>query len=148
VAKLTIKQQRFVDCYDGNATEAAIKAGYNQKYAATNTDKLLKNTNIASAIAEREKERSDKLIATREERQRFWTDFLRDEELDPKDRLKASELLGKSEADFTDKIKRENKTEIDIPGLMQIMDAIEKIAGKSGVETFKTLLIDDDKPKS
>lgn len=44
--KLTIKQKRFADEYiiSGNATQSAIKAGYSKKYAATNTDKLLKNT--------------------------------------------------------------------------------------------------------
>lgn len=36
MAKLTIKQQRFADEYiiSGNATEAAIKAGYSKKTAA------------------------------------------------------------------------------------------------------------------
>ena len=33
------------------ATDAAIKAGYEAKYAGTNADKLLKNTNIAERLA-------------------------------------------------------------------------------------------------
>ena len=50
--KLTLKQQRFADEYiiSGNATQSAIIAGYSKKYAATNTDKLLKNTNISKYI--------------------------------------------------------------------------------------------------
>jgi phage terminase small subunit len=36
----------------GNASNAAIVAGYAPKYAAQNTNKLLKNTNIISRIAE------------------------------------------------------------------------------------------------
>ena len=45
---LTLKQRRFADEYiiTGNATDAAIKAGYSKKYAGANADKLLKNTKI------------------------------------------------------------------------------------------------------
>jgi phage terminase small subunit len=39
-------------------------------------------------------------IASREERQSFWSSVLRDQNIDMKDRLKASDLLGKSQADF------------------------------------------------
>lgn len=52
MAKLTPKQQRFVDEYlvDLNATQAAIRAGYTAKFANTNARKLLQNTTIATAI--------------------------------------------------------------------------------------------------
>ena len=40
-------------------------------------------------------------IADLAERQRLWTEIMRNHELSPDDRLKASELLGKSEGDFT-----------------------------------------------
>jgi hypothetical protein len=44
-------------------------------------------------------------IATREERQSFWTAMMRGEEPgEPKDRLKASELLGRSQGDFIDRV--------------------------------------------
>ena len=41
--KLTIKQKKFADEYiiSGNATEAAIKAGYSKNYTNTNISKLL-----------------------------------------------------------------------------------------------------------
>ena len=43
---LTDKQKRFCDEYliDLNATQAAIRAGYTEKYANTNASKLLQNT--------------------------------------------------------------------------------------------------------
>lgn len=52
--KLTIKQERFVTSFVacGNATMAAKEAGYNPKYVATNTTKLLTNTNISTRIEE------------------------------------------------------------------------------------------------
>lgn len=53
--KLTEKQKRFADEYIklGNATQAAIEAGYSKKYANTNVSKLLQNTTIKSYLAER-----------------------------------------------------------------------------------------------
>ncbi|MFT8491571.1 terminase small subunit [Oenococcus sicerae] len=53
--KLTLKQKKFADEYiiSGNATDAAIKAGYSKKYAHTNASKLLQNTTIKNYIAER-----------------------------------------------------------------------------------------------
>lgn len=101
---LTTKQKRFIQCYDGNATRAAIEAGYSERWAASNIDKLLKNTEIQAAIQNREKERTDSMIADRQERQRFWTSVLRDPEEPMRDWLKASELLGRSEADFMEKV--------------------------------------------
>ena len=101
---LTVKQQRFVSAYNGNATEAMIAAGYSAKSAASNVDKILKNTEIQAAIQNREKARNSAAIATREERQTFWTSVLRDPETELRDRLRASELLGKSEGDFLERV--------------------------------------------
>ena len=55
MAKLTEKQKKFADYYIelGNATQAAINAGYSSKYANTNASKLLQNTTIKSYIDER-----------------------------------------------------------------------------------------------
>ena len=101
---LTVKQQRFVEAYNGNATEAMIAAGYSAKSAASNVDKILKNTEIQAAIQNREKARNSAAIATRDERQTFWTSVLRDPETELRDRLRASELLGKSEGDFLERV--------------------------------------------
>ena len=79
--KLTLKQQRFADEYiiSGNATKAAIEAGYSEKYAATNTDKLLKNTNIKAYIDERLAELEDAKIAKQEEFLKYLTSVMRGE---------------------------------------------------------------------
>ena len=119
---LTVKQQRFVDYYDGNATQAAEKAGY--KNPRSMGSENLTKPDIQHALKTREDRRRKGHIADREERQAFWTKILRGKETQPAvvgtdgegnsivtdippkmtDRLKASELLGKSEADFTDKL--------------------------------------------
>lgn len=60
MAKLTEKQQRFVDEYliDLNATQAAIRAGYSVKTANEQGSRLLVNVSIIQAISERMAERS------------------------------------------------------------------------------------------
>lgn len=60
MAKLTEKQQRFVDEYliDLNATQAAIRAGYSVKTADKQGSQLLGKTRIAEAVAERMADRS------------------------------------------------------------------------------------------
>jgi phage terminase small subunit len=59
VQGLTVRQRRFVEAYTGNATEAAIKAGYSGKtanrIAAENLSKPVISAAIAAATAERGK---------------------------------------------------------------------------------------------
>ena len=103
--KLTPKQIKFIAVYSGNATEAARLAGYKGN---DDTLKQVGSENLAKHYIKAEiKKRMDKtvkkLIATREERQTFWTEVMKKKAARMNDRLKASELLGKSEADFTDK---------------------------------------------
>ena len=118
--KTTVKQQRFIDLYDGNLSESAKKAGISRSYAK----KIVSNSTLLDLIKDRETERKREGIANREDRQVFWSGVLKGEivskttitqedgtEIEkivqPKmaDRLKASELLGRSEADFTDNLK-------------------------------------------
>lgn len=59
---MTPKQKSFVYEFlsDHNATQAAIRAGYSKKWAGTNADKLLKNTNIKAEIDRAMKEKAMK----------------------------------------------------------------------------------------
>ena len=68
-------------------------------------DTRAKNVEVAAAIREREGARTGKLIADREARQMFWTETMLDGGAAMRDRLKASELLGKSEGDFLDRVE-------------------------------------------
>ena len=105
--KLTAKQQIFVMEYlnDCNATQAAIRAGYSSRTAYSIGQENLKKPEIRQAIDTAMKERRSKLIATREQRQEFWTAVMTDTEQDMRSRLRASELLAKSEGDFTEKVQ-------------------------------------------
>ena len=101
--KLTTKQRRFVEAYDGNATQAAIAAGYSQKIARQMGQVNMTKRVILAEIKARETVRCTPLIASRAERQQFWSSVMRDKEQQMRDRLKAAELLGKSEADFVER---------------------------------------------
>ena len=124
--KLTTKQKAFIQSYCGNATEAALKAGYSKKTAAFIGAENLKKPQIIEQIKKREEKRADKRIATREERQIFWTQTMKDEKADMRDRLRASELLGKSEADFLEKVEHSGSLE----GVV-VLPAVQ-IAGEAG----------------
>lgn len=109
--KLTAKQRRFIEAYNGNATEAAIKAGYSEKTAPFIGAENLKKPQIQEAIQSRESDRQNALIADRQELQEFWTRVMRGKtnETDREDtfsieeRGRMSERLAKSMALFTDR---------------------------------------------
>ena len=69
MSKLTLKQKRFADEYiiSGNATEAAIKAGYAKKSARVTASKLLTNANISEYIKSRMEELQDEKILTQKQ---------------------------------------------------------------------------------
>lgn len=103
--ELTEKQRRFVEAYtgeaQGNATRAATLAGYT--HPTTQGPRMLENVGVASAIEAARKDVTDAAIATREERQRFLTGMIRATEIEPKDRIKACEVLGKMQGDFIER---------------------------------------------
>lgn len=65
---LTPKQERFVAEYlkDLNATQAYIRAGYSKNGAAQGAERLLRNVEIASAVAEGQARIAGKLEITAE----------------------------------------------------------------------------------
>ncbi|WP_348635617.1 terminase small subunit [Lactobacillus sp. ESL0701] len=62
---LTVKQQKFANEYikSGNATEAAIKAGYSKRTAYSIGQENLKKVEIANYLEKRMKEISDSRVA-------------------------------------------------------------------------------------
>lgn len=116
MAKLTLKQQKFADEYiiSGNATQAAIKAGYKEKTAYQTGAENLRKPQIKSYIDERLKEIESKKTATHQEVIEYLTSVMRGEQreqtligrgqgfqettyidVSAKDRLKAADILNK-----------------------------------------------------
>jgi phage terminase small subunit len=101
---LTEKRRRFCEEYSsngGNATRAAVAAGY--KLPRQEGSRLLTFDDIKQALEKLRSRKTSKRIATREERQNFWTETMLNEDLSMRDRLRASDLLGKSQADFIER---------------------------------------------
>ena len=105
--KLTARQRKFIALYDGNGTDTARKAGYkgSDDVLGKTAFDLLRNPKIVAAIQKREQIELQPKIANRQQRQEFWTRIMNNNKAELHSRLKASELLGKSEADFTDKME-------------------------------------------
>ena len=133
--KLTAKQRRFVQEYliDLNATQAAIRAGYSKNSARQVGTENLSKPSIKQAIDERLKQIDEEKTADAKEIREFWTRVMRGDEKETvlrydseghqveteisvsmKDRIKASEMLGKSFAMFTDKVDSNIDMELHI----------------------------------
>ena len=65
---LTSKQARFIEEYliDLNATQAAIRAGYSEKTAYSQGEGLLRNVDVAAAVAEAKAARSERTEITQD----------------------------------------------------------------------------------
>lgn len=104
--KLNIRQKKFAEYYaqSGNAADSAVKAGYSEKYAAQNTDKLLKNTNISNYIKELFEKAKDERILTAKDRQVMLSDIARNKENFAADRIRAVDTLNKMTGEYTVKV--------------------------------------------
>lgn len=108
---LNPRQRAFVAAYAGDGAAAARAAGYAPGVAKTTAYKLLRHPEIAVAIRSKDEAMIAAATArapdvlTRQERQKFLSDVIRDVDAEMKDRLKALELLGRSEGDFLERVE-------------------------------------------
>lgn len=152
--KLTIKQQKFIEAYivSGNATQAAIEAGYSKKTAGSVGAENLKKPEIFSALAKRTEELKTERIVSQQEVMEFISATQRGEVKEtvvtpsgikvlvpPKitDRLKAAELMGKRYAMWT-----ENRNVNATVGPVKIIDDVPDEDPPVKVDGFK--VSDDD----
>ena len=108
---LTEKQRRFCEAYSsngGNALDAARQAGYATPHPEG--QRMLQKATIREALEKLREKTTTEAILTREERQAYWTRVIRGDERDAdgrppamRDRLRASELLARSQGDFLDR---------------------------------------------
>lgn len=93
--KLTQKQKRFVDEYliSGNATQAAIKAGYSEKTATVTGAENLRKPNIKKAIDKKTAELESKKIGDAKEVLEFYFRVLRGEETEEVPMSTADEVV-------------------------------------------------------
>lgn len=140
---MTPRQQKFCDEYliSGNATEAAIKAGYSRKTAKQTGSENLAKLDLRAYIDEQLAKIHSAKIADAEEVMKYLTSVMRGEhteqvlklvgegvqtvtdiDVSAKERLKAAELIGKRYGLFTDKVGLEGAVPVIITGDDQLED--------------------------
>lgn len=131
---LTDKQKRFCEEYiiDCNATQAAIRAGYSEKTAYSQGQRLLKNVEINGYVEKLLEELKENSLASADEVLQYLTSVMRGEHkeqvlrwvgdgcqkidlmnVSEKDRIRACELLGKRFGLFKDSV--------DVNGVAQVV---------------------------
>lgn len=120
--EMTEKQRLFAEDYvkHGVARRAALAAGYSDKRAEQQGYSLLNDArfrHVQDYIAELRLAAKYEAVADLAELQTFWTRMVRGEvdDADMKDRLKSSELLGKSLGGFVEKREHSGKIETSAP---------------------------------
>ena len=140
---MTLRQQKFCDEYliSGNATDAAIKAGYSRKTAKQTGSENLAKPDLRTYIDEQLAKIHSAKIADAEEVMKYLTSVMRGEhteqvlklvgegvqtvtdiDVSAKERLKAAELIGKRYGLFTDKVGLEGAVPVIITGDDQLED--------------------------
>ncbi len=143
---LNERQKAFVDYYIqiGNATEAAIKAGYSEKTARSIGAENLTKPDISAYIRERLDEQSNKRVADANEVIEFYTAVMRGEVKDQfgldaslSDRLKAGDALMKR----YNAIKETESKNTFNEGMQALADLINNPAPNRNIADFEG---DDD----
>lgn len=146
MVKLTVKQQKFADYYIelGNASEAAVKAGYSKKTARVIGPENLSKPAINAYIKNRMAELASERIASQQEILELLTSIARGEvteevligvgkgaqtitemDVDASNRIKAAELLGKRHKLWTDKV------EVEGSAVVQFVDDIGGVSNEA-----------------
>lgn len=109
--RLTQRQRDYAKLVAGgmNPTKAMKEVGYMEKHIPATYEKLRHNARVLELIETyKNGTTSSGEIASKTERQVFWTDIMNDPSYPIGQRIKASEMLGRSECDFLDKRQVEN----------------------------------------
>ena len=145
---MTGRKKAFIESYINdpkrNQTAAAIAAGYSPKTARQYASQLMKDEEVAAAIAELEKELHEQNTAKANEVIEFLTSVMRGEKVDnwalrtvegseelqkgepsAKDKLKAAEMLGKYYALFTEAAKGDDDDNGGVIIIPEIADGEE-----------------------
>ena len=105
--KLNARQKAFCEYYvaSGNATDAAIKAGYSESYAKDRIHTLMKSIGISRYIEELQEKAKGNRIMTAIERREFLTSMIKDGAVKDSDKLKALDILNKMDGEYTQKVE-------------------------------------------
>ena len=120
---MTSRQIRFCFAYasSGNATQSAIEAGYSERTARSQGQRLLTNVDIKNFLQQLSKERESKKIADAEEMQEVLTSIIRQE---LEEEVIVVEGCGEGISEGVKKTKKSSHKEV--------ISAIDKLARMQG----------------
>lgn len=100
--KLGEKQRRFVEVFNGDSEQSARLAGYSDPADAARS--LMSNEAVRDALYRKRRPlEREGIVAGRQDRLAFWSRVMDDEAQEMSVRLRASELLAKSDGDFVER---------------------------------------------
>lgn len=145
--ELSVKEIKFCDLYLelGNATQAAIKAGYSERSARQTAADKLKKPKIKAYIAAKMKELESPRIANANEVLAFYSETMRNKDNDMKDRLAAANQLIKRVPTQLEqaKIEQTKATTEFIKVRKQAADPTDFMSGTVVVDDIKKLNEDE-----
>lgn len=132
---MTARQRAFCEHYAacGNAAQAAREAGYSEKTARSQAQRLLTNVDILKYVRELQDQAAAGRIASMLQVKAYWSDVLADTTERTADRLRAGELLAKAAGAFLhirpgpdDDVGRLAVGEIDGSDVVIYLPAVER----------------------
>ena len=118
MSKLTPRQRRFVEAYTGNATQAAISAGYSAKTATTQGSRLFRNAHVQRAIEKRAATLARGLTCDRIELLERLTEKIRDDSKPDATHIKAIDTFAK--------IEGYARVKVEIQGSLTLLDLVRE----------------------
>lgn len=116
--RLTPKMLMFIEAFDPEAPDwrkEAIRAGGQVGYSPKYVRKIVMNNHyVIRELKHREEYGMSRVERNRKVRQEFWEETMDDRAVEMKDRLRASELWGKSEGDFVHKVEADVRVAKDL----------------------------------
>lgn len=115
--KITAKQQAWIDYYkQGHGIgESAKLAGYKAKndntFYSIGSENLRK---LEKYVKDRETVLESPRIADMKEINEFWSDVMRNDKAEMKDRIKASELRARAAGGFIDRVQHEQEKPFEV----------------------------------
>jgi len=125
----TLKEQLFIEYYTGNMRETIdLMRGDGHRISDTAAYRWGRRQDIIDAIKAKYGATAieDANILQKVELQEFWTEVIRDKDIDMTHRLNASEKLGKSMAAFVDRSVNHNVEENSLADILEDVEELEK----------------------
>ncbi len=125
---LTPKQRAFVTEYmkDRNATQAALRAGYNHTSALNAAHNLLKHPVISKMIADQEEANQVDALITVDKIVHRLNAIACNEQEKTSDRIRADELLGRHLGMFTERVEVKGQIDTAVTKLDGILKQLDK----------------------